>query len=316
MQLRKCSMTVVGCLTTLAAVMNNNLANAAMYPPPVSPILETIEVPATYYANVTTTTVLEENQLYYILAEGTYRHAFAGQRADAEWEILCCDSSGPWNFNQNPGHDLLINNVELEWWGSDMTDPDVILDFKSFIPGVFSTSHKYWLPYVGQGTALKMSVFDVQYGDNSGSLTASLYRAAELVPVFVDIKPGSCENPLNLKDKGVLPVALLGTEDFDVTTIDPVSIRLEGIAPLRSDYKDVSAPVVNVSGECEGINAGPDGFVDLILKFKAQEIVTALPEVNDGDQIELIISGEINEYTKISGSDYVLILKKDDKGRK
>jgi len=44
--------------------------------------------------------------------------------------------------------------------------------------------------------------------------------------VFFDIKPGSCPNPINRNKKGVLPVAICGTEDFDVTTIDPLRSML------------------------------------------------------------------------------------------
>jgi len=36
------------------------------------------------------------------------------------------------------------------------------------------------------------------------------------IEVPVDIKPTSCPNPLNVKSRGVLPVAILGTADFDV----------------------------------------------------------------------------------------------------
>jgi len=67
--------------------------------------------------------------------------------------------------------------------------------------------------------------------------------------VAIDIKPGSCPNPLNLKSKGKLPVAVLGSEDFDVNDIDPASIRLkygdaEGVAAIRSNLEDVASPVV------------------------------------------------------------------------
>ncbi|GAI36006.1 unnamed protein product, partial [marine sediment metagenome] len=55
--------------------------------------------------------------------------------------------------------------------------------------------------------------------------------------VEVDIKPGSCPNPLNLKSEGVLSVAILGSEDFDVTTIDPGSIFLEGVPTIRTNYE-------------------------------------------------------------------------------
>jgi hypothetical protein len=61
--------------------------------------------------------------------------------------------------------------------------------------------------------------------------------------INVDIKPGTCPNPVNVKARGVLPVAILGTADFDVTTIDPASVRLEGVAPIRWALEDVATPV-------------------------------------------------------------------------
>ncbi len=58
--------------------------------------------------------------------------------------------------------------------------------------------------------------------------------------VAVDVKLGGCPNPINLKAKGVLPVAVLGSADFDVRPIDVATIRLNGVAPLRSSYGDVT----------------------------------------------------------------------------
>ncbi|UCF66491.1 MAG: hypothetical protein JSV80_11920 [Acidobacteriota bacterium] len=59
-----------------------------------------------------------------------------------------------------------------------------------------------------------------------------------LVPVEVadDVKPGSCPNPVNVTSRGTLPVAILGTADLDVTTIDPDSIRLAGVPALSSSF--------------------------------------------------------------------------------
>lgn len=134
--------------------------------------------------------------------------------------------------------------------------------------------------------------------------------------VLVDIKPGSCPNPLNVKDKGVLPVAILGTEDFDVSTIDPASVRLEDIAPIRSSFEDVSTPVFDKLNVCDCTDAGPDGYIDLVLKFNVQDIVAALGEVTDGDELELILTGALAEAfdgIPIEGSDCVVIIKKDKK---
>ena len=139
---------------------------------------------------------------------------------------------------------------------------------------------------------------------------------AQVVTVYVDIKPGSCPNPLNLKSKGVLPVAVLGTEDFDVTTIDPLTILLsreeveEGVALIRSDYEDVATPFEGELCDCHDLNG--DGYADLTLKFKTQELVETLGlgEVA-GDEIPLTLTGNLRESeggTAIKGADCILVL--------
>jgi hypothetical protein len=126
-----------------------------------------------------------------------------------------------------------------------------------------------------------------------------------VIEVPVDIHPMSWPNPLNVNKKGVLPVAILGTEDFDVTQIDPATILLEGVAPLRWALEDVGTPGDPL--------AGPDGILDLSLKFEAQEIVAALGPVNDCDVLTLQLTGNLKEEfsgTAIVGEDVVWIIKK------
>ena len=128
--------------------------------------------------------------------------------------------------------------------------------------------------------------------------------------VAVDIKPGSCPNPVNVKSSGVLPVAILGTDDYDITTIDPTSIRLTGIEPLRSSFEDVATPVSDAN-DCNCTEEGPDGFLDLTLKFKTQRIVEAIGDVNDGDILVLELTGVLIDpipfEKSIEGADCVLI---------
>ena len=131
----------------------------------------------------------------------------------------------------------------------------------------------------------------------------------------LDIKPGSCPNPLNVKEKGVFPVAILGTEFFDVSQVDPASVRLEGVAPLRWSLEDVATPYEPYFGKGDAFDCneyGPDGYVDLSFKYKAQEVVAALGEVNDGDVLVLHLTGNLKEEfggTPFFGEDVVLIIK-------
>jgi hypothetical protein len=146
------------------------------------------------------------------------------------------------------------------------------------------------------------------------------------IPVAVDIKPQSCPNPLNVKDKGVVPVAILGTEGFDVGQIDPTSVELEGVSPVTWAWEDVAEPFEPFVGkedcfaDCwawmpteEYPEYPGDGYMDLTLKFKAQELVTAVGDVQDGDCLVLHLDGSLKEEfdsTPILGEDVVWIKSK------
>lgn len=132
--------------------------------------------------------------------------------------------------------------------------------------------------------------------------------------VVVDIKPGSCPNPLNLKSKGVLTVAILGSEDFDVTAIVPTSVRLADVAAIRDSYEDVAGIIDDGDGcPCGFTETGePDGFDDLVLKFDTQEIVEALinsgAELEKGNVLTLELAGVLSDGTAICGADCVKLV--------
>jgi len=134
--------------------------------------------------------------------------------------------------------------------------------------------------------------------------------AKEVVEVAVDIKPQSCPNPINTKSKGVIPVAILGTDDIDVNDIDITSLQLVGVSPLRSNIEDVATPVTDRQDVCDCTTDGSDGFDDLTLKFDTQDVVAELGAVNDGDEIPLTLTGNFNDGTAIEGVDCIIIRKK------
>lgn len=142
----------------------------------------------------------------------------------------------------------------------------------------------------------------------------TLERVVPPIPVPVDVKPMSCPNPLSVNKKGLLPVAILGTEIFDVTQIDPASVRLEGVAPLRWAYEDVATPVEPYLGKEDPYGCseeGPDGYLDLTLKFDNQELVDMLGGVQDGEVLVLQLTGSLMDNGRdIIGEDVVVIIKK------
>jgi hypothetical protein len=129
-----------------------------------------------------------------------------------------------------------------------------------------------------------------------------------LESVNIDIKPRSCPNPINLKSQGVLPVAILGTEDFDVTEIDVSTISLEGVAPVHTAYEDVST-TLNGMEECECTELNGDSIDDLTLKFRTQDIVdAALDGVNPGDEVILVLTATLLDGSVIKVSDCVVVV--------
>lgn len=138
----------------------------------------------------------------------------------------------------------------------------------------------------------------------------------ETVPIDIDIKPASCPNPLRAKSrgKGVIPVAILGSDELDVMDIDITTITLEGVSPIRSAFEDVSTPFEGE--ECECTTEQGDGILDLTLKFDKREILDALEdafgdlgELDHKTEISLYLTAMlIDEEVTLEGTDCVRIL--------
>lgn len=135
--------------------------------------------------------------------------------------------------------------------------------------------------------------------------------AQAVMPVKVDVMPRSCPNPLNVNSRGVLPVAILGSDSLDVTDIDPATTKIVdgAVAPLRWARKDVATAYNGafLEGALDCTTAGRDGFDDLVLFFDRREVVAAIGEVSDGEVLELIVTGELLDGTPIEGYDFVVI---------
>ena len=74
--------------------------------------------------------------------------------------------------------------------------------------------------------------------------------------ISIDIKPGSDPNSINLKSKGVVPVAVLFPEDFKASTVDPGTVKFADASPVRWTMKDVDG----------------DGGTDMVFHFETQEL--------------------------------------------
>ncbi|MBN1464617.1 T9SS type A sorting domain-containing protein [candidate division KSB1 bacterium] len=194
--------------------------------------------------------------------------------------------------------DPTVSSLAGDWYSHYC---DVLVDQQN--PDGSWNGYSYWTSALAVGWYINI-------------LNATGSPPPQTISVFIDIHPQSCPNPLNPKSKGVVPVAILGTDEFDVTTIDPGTILLDrnmddelaGVAPLRWAFEDVATPFEG--DECNCHTEGADGYVDMTLKFDTQAVIAALGDVNDGDLFPLVVTGMLLEEfggTDVEGSDCVII---------
>jgi hypothetical protein len=183
--------------------------------------------------------------------------------------------------------------------------------------------------YVGTGAGTDLIVARGDT-DGDGNIEISNIATKEWVlppygPFLLDIKPGSCPNPVNVKSRGVLPVALMGAENLDVSLVDRDTLtlaRADGIGgsvmPLNGPpgppivIEDVGTPFEGELCDCHEMTG--DGILDLSLKFETPDLVEALDlgDLAPGETIELVLSGALVNGVPFEASDCIVIVPRSD----
>ncbi len=107
------------------------------------------------------------------------------------------------------------------------------------------------------------------------------------INVGIDVKPGSDTNPVNVRSPGLIPVAVLTTAAFNVSSLDRSTVRFgrtgTEAAPVHSSLQDVNG----------------DGVFDLVFQFKIQDT-----GIRAGDT-EARLTGRTTDGTLIIGTDSI-----------
>lgn len=189
---------------------------------------------------------------------------------------------------------------DLATWSSQATVTDVYLDgWRTHNPSEDPNGNGWCSDDISAVLQLDGTYryIKVQHWESSPSLLnePEIDAVAEmLITVTIDIKPGTYPNSINLGSNGNVPVAILGSPTFDVTSVDPYSICLAGAE-------------INLKGKAQTPQASyedinNDGFMDLIVHVTTEALV-----LTEGDT-EAILTGMTYDGIPISGKDSIRIV--------
>jgi hypothetical protein len=190
-------------------------------------------------------------------------------------------------WSPRPGH--ADNGLEV-WWdggeivthsGSGGSNTNWTLET---YPSLTASTDTTRLAFVEVGTADSLGMFLDAF---------SVIEISCVLEVDIDIKPGSYPNCFNSDGHGVIPVAILGSTDFDVSQIDPGTVTLEDLA-IRAVGKSNK-----LLAHIEDVN--DDGFDDLVVQI---EDVDGAFQPGEGSAT---VTGELFDGTPIEGSDSICI---------
>jgi hypothetical protein len=96
----------------------------------------------------------------------------------------------------------------------------------------------------------------------------------------------------------------------DVNQINPATIRLAGVSPLRVATEDVLTPAGDPDSAATVSVMTPDGIDDLLLKFDSRAVGNAIGPVSDRQVVRLVLTAELYDGTAVEGGDIVTIIAK------
>jgi len=223
--------------------------------------------------------------------DGNYSQQLTGI---LEIELTGTDNSDP----NNPQYDQLVitggvfldgtlNIILADGFAPSLDDTFDILNFNSAqLIGAFRTIN---LPALSEG---------LRWNISSLYTTGEIRVVYEALQVEIDIKPGSYPNVINLGLQGVIPVAILSSDEFNATQVDPSSVTLSGAGvAVRGKGNNTLAHIEDVNG---------DGRDDLLLQVETENLSASA--FQDGFAL---LEGQTFDGVLIEGWDEIIIVPPD-----
>ena len=118
-----------------------------------------------------------------------------------------------------------------------------------------------------------------------------------VIQVQIDI-PGC----FNVNGHGVIPVAILGSDTFDVAQVDVSSLMFAGLLVRVRGNGNPQCSIADVSGDFTFPEGEPDGFLDLVCQFMDDPNFW-----NPGDGVA-DLAGSLLDGTPFKGTDSICLV--------
>jgi hypothetical protein len=205
--------------------------------------------------------------------DGTLYHIFVG---GSRVELMTIDPS--------TGAELTSVPLVRDFQGLAVRSDGVI--FSTFPFGVCRTCPTFIVlmtidPLTG-------AVTEVGTGEGENPVLGLDFSRVVIESVDIDIMPSGDPNSINPSIEGVLPVATLGSDSFDVADVDVTTLAF---GPSGAPFEHSQGP------HFEDLNG--DGFTDLMVHFRVEET-----GIEFGDRMACL-RGETFDGTSFSGCDAV-----------
>ncbi|MCZ6641347.1 MAG: hypothetical protein O7F71_07200 [Gammaproteobacteria bacterium] len=144
--------------------------------------------------------------------------------------------------------------------------------------------------------SLLFNLFD-DYQELWDDILAFLHANVRTVAASIDIKPDSDPNSINLCSNGAIPIALLGSDKFNVYQVATGTLEFAEAAVKVVGKKD---PYTLCSYE----DVNGDFFDDLVCHYLTTDIAGV-----DGESTEASVTGTLVDTTPFQGTDNINIVK-------
>ncbi len=123
--------------------------------------------------------------------------------------------------------------------------------------------------------------------------SSRLFGNPDALSMQIDLLPDQQENVIKKRSGRVVPIAILGSATVDTGSINPRTIRLEGVGVMLVGKSDKSL--------CRQLDLNEDGFMDLLC-----EVRTTGFRVDEGDYV-ILLKAETYAKNTLLGEDRLSI---------